>query len=420
MGFFAKLLGTIETFFHIGGPNRPGWKYNNFGENDGLEARAFDDSDFCIVRGKDPVANNDLVTLEYFNDNTLAPIADKNLLANTSGGSARPIATTLTALIDEALGSSQGNILYRDASAWKVLAPGTSGQFLETLGASANPAWGNAYTNTGIYGDGSDGDVTISADTSLTRDMFYHNLTVNTGINLFNQGFRIFVQNTLTLNGTISADGKAGTGTASGTGGKANNVIAGFAGTTPLCGGGGGGANGSGGSATTFSWGGSSSYNTALGSGTANPGTRPPDETSSSGANTVPRSAVDIVDMLVYKNGALTGGSGVTFQPVAGGGGGPSYTGGFTAAGGAGGGVLVVAARITKGNGTLSAQGGNGFVASANAIGYGGGGGVIGWVSADISGWTGSTSVVGGATGKYSTTGTNVAATAGTLFQLTA
>ncbi len=73
--------------------------------------------------------------------NVLSAIADGSLLANTSGGSAVPVATTLTAMIDYVMGSAQGDLLYRNASGWVVLAPGTSGQFLKTLGAAANPAW---------------------------------------------------------------------------------------------------------------------------------------------------------------------------------------------------------------------------------------------------------------------------------------
>ena len=59
----------------------------------------------------------------------------------------------LTALIDSAIGSTQGDVLYRGASSWAVLAPGTSGYFLETQGASANPTWapvsGSGTVNSG-------------------------------------------------------------------------------------------------------------------------------------------------------------------------------------------------------------------------------------------------------------------------------
>lgn len=83
---------------------------------------------------------------------SLAAIANNNLLANTSGGSAAPVATTLTGLIDSAIGNVQGDILYRNATGWVILAPGTSGQFLQTQGAAANPQWasGNAGTVTSV------------------------------------------------------------------------------------------------------------------------------------------------------------------------------------------------------------------------------------------------------------------------------
>lgn len=72
---------------------------------------------------------------------SLASIASNNILANITGGSAAPIANTLTATIDAAIGSTQGSILYRNSSTWVVLVPGTSGNFLQTQGAAANPIW---------------------------------------------------------------------------------------------------------------------------------------------------------------------------------------------------------------------------------------------------------------------------------------
>lgn len=44
------------------------------------------------------------------------------------------------ALLD-LIGNTQGDVLYRGASSWAALAPGTSGQFLKTQGAGANPVW---------------------------------------------------------------------------------------------------------------------------------------------------------------------------------------------------------------------------------------------------------------------------------------
>jgi len=49
-----------------------------------------------------------------------------------------------------------------------------------------------------LYGTGADGDVTISADTTLTSDKNYKNLTLG-AFTLNPGGYRIFVQNVLTL-----------------------------------------------------------------------------------------------------------------------------------------------------------------------------------------------------------------------------
>ena len=50
-----------------------------------------------------------------------------------------------------------------------------------------------------LYGTGSDGDVTISSNTTLTADMYYNNLTVNASVVLNTAGYRVFVKNLLVL-----------------------------------------------------------------------------------------------------------------------------------------------------------------------------------------------------------------------------
>lgn len=44
------------------------------------------------------------------------------------------------------IGTTQGTILYRGLTSWATLAPGTSGQFLRTNGAAANPSWASGNT----------------------------------------------------------------------------------------------------------------------------------------------------------------------------------------------------------------------------------------------------------------------------------
>lgn len=97
------------------------------------------------------------------------------------------------------LGSAKASVLKTGAAVFTNIAiGGTTLQYV--------------ITNSGIFsfGDGSDGDVTISADTTLSSDKYYENLTVDTGYTLNPGGYRIFVQNTFTLNGTIARNGNDG------------------------------------------------------------------------------------------------------------------------------------------------------------------------------------------------------------------
>lgn len=90
----------------------------------------------------------------------LAAIASGDLLANISGISASPSAVPVTTLFDSVFGNTQGYILYRNATVWTHLAPGTAGQILQTGGPAANPSWVNSgggsvtsiATNNGITG----------------------------------------------------------------------------------------------------------------------------------------------------------------------------------------------------------------------------------------------------------------------------
>jgi hypothetical protein len=57
--------------------------------------------------------------------------------------------TALSAALDAAIGATQGSVLYRGASMWAALAPGTSGQVLTTQGAGANPKWADQSGGSG-------------------------------------------------------------------------------------------------------------------------------------------------------------------------------------------------------------------------------------------------------------------------------
>lgn len=72
---------------------------------------------------------------------SFATIASLAVLANITGGSAAPLPNTVTAILDAVFGTTQGSVLYRGASLWAELGPGTASQFLYSGGASANPSW---------------------------------------------------------------------------------------------------------------------------------------------------------------------------------------------------------------------------------------------------------------------------------------
>src|SRR2546426_12736233 len=83
------------------------------------------------------------------------------------------------------------------------------------LGTGAAFAQTRTADGIGLFGDGSDGDVTITKtkSTFLTRDMYYNNLTIESGQTLNPNGFRVFVSGTLTLEdgARISRDGNDAT-----------------------------------------------------------------------------------------------------------------------------------------------------------------------------------------------------------------
>ena len=74
------------------------------------------------------------------------------------------------------------------------------------------------------FGNGSDGNVIISVNTTLTADKNYKNLTVNSGVTLNTAGFTVRVQFTLTNNGVITDSSSGGAGGGGG-GGDASGCV---------------------------------------------------------------------------------------------------------------------------------------------------------------------------------------------------
>src|SRR5579863_10484186 len=97
----------------------------------------------------------------------------------------------------------------------------SAGVFARYNGSTVQLSSGSVVTYVGVafFGDGSDGNVTINGVTTLSRDMFYANLTIAAGAALNTNGWRIYVAGTLDLTaasaGGISRNGNTG-GAASG------------------------------------------------------------------------------------------------------------------------------------------------------------------------------------------------------------
>lgn len=255
--------------------------------------------------------------------------------------------------------------------------------------------------NTSWFPTATDGDVTISANTTLVRDMYYNTLTINSGVTLTTAGFRIFAFTSITNNGTIDRSGNdasgitAGAGLAAGTlglggAGGAGGTAAGVAGTAASGLGGSGGAGGAG----------SGGAGGAGGTATATAAT--------AGGVEILQSASRATLGRDIAGTIIAGGAG------GGGGGGDGTAGG---GGGSGGGLLVLCSRSITGTGAVRAHGGNGGtpVAGNRGGGGGGGGGVIALVSEndttatsltfDVSGGLGSSGTGSGATGNNGSTG---------------
>ena len=276
----------------------------------------------------------------------------------------------------------------------------SAGQVPTSTGSGTAPTWQFPAGGAAVFGDGSDGDVTISVDTTLSRDMYYNNLTINSGMRLTTAGFRVFVKNTITNNGYISNNG--------GNGGNGTSSVAGAAGAAPL---GpqtvGTGSIGGVGKLAQLSGGAGGAVTAGFGGTGGTGGTQVPYAGGAGGVVTAPTAAQgSIRDLVAAVRGLLLDGGKANAGSGGGGGGCNSTTQGSGGGGGGGGVVIVVARTIVNTSGVIEARGGNGGSAStaSQGIGAGGGGGLLILVYATLTSGTesapaGSPGVTGSTTG---------------------
>jgi len=245
------------------------------------------------------------------------------------------------------------------------------------------------------FGDGSDGDATISGDTTLTADKYYDDLVINTGVTLNPGRYRIFARTT-TLNGTgkIASNGNNGgngsDGSAGGGGGSAGAALADGYLKGSVAGGAGGagstvngvaGSAGANGTATSNSLG---SNGVAGGTGKTGAGLG---GAGGAGGSAGVATAANVKLIANWHLATLldVGATGATLKfdnsagAGGGGGGGDNNGGGGGGSGSAGGIIAIYSKTITIGaSASITANGGNGGnggVGNNNGAGGGGGSG---------------------------------------------
>ena len=329
-------------------------------------------------------------------------------------------------IIDTAGLIRSGQTAYDTGTGWWIgndggtpkLSIGNSAGNKITWNGSTLTVVGTIVGGTFYRGNGSDGAVTISVDTTLTGDKYYSSLTVNNGVTLNTGSCRIFCSGTVTNNGTISRTGNTGgnggvgegtPGTSGGTAGAAGAALAaGYmpAGSPGKAGGVGGTANpagdgltGTAGDNVTNSLGATSVAGVTGGTGGTGGLGDQGDGGLGGGAGTAtapsnsfmkildPAMAALMISITAGSSPALINTSGGTGSSGGGGGGsgdgGPlrGGAGGGGAGSGSSGGFVFISAReiINAGtigcNGGVGGNGGNGGNGTGGNVGGGGGGG---------------------------------------------
>lgn len=260
--------------------------------------------------------------------------------------------------------AAKGDVLVFDGTHWIRKAIGSDGQYLKADSAQSDgTAWSDiaSMPDVFLFGDGSDGDVSISGTVILTRDMYYHNLTISSASVLNTNGWRVFVSGILDMTATpssghINNKGIDATLQPAAAGGAGNSV--------------GGGSDGIIGAAITSVQGGVSTATDAGGQGGLS-------GTSFTVATAATRNALTgirprrlTLDLIKGIFVALTGGSG---------GGGGNSANAVGGGGGGGGGVIFIAARTINRSASnftiINANGGIGGSGTAGGVSAGGGGG---------------------------------------------
>ena len=372
--------------------------------------------------------------------NLLTQAAHAVLIGPTSGGPATPtfrslVASDLTTLVVPVANGgtglsttpTNGQILIGNGTNY-TLGTITAGPGIAVVNGAGtitvtNSTPGVGTLSPGFVGNGVDGDVVISVNTTLVRDMNYNSLTVNAGVTLTTAGFTIFSKTFISVaaTGFIVRNGNVGGNSATTAAGAAGAALSG--GTTGSSGAGGAGGAG------TITNGGSGVASGAISGeggsgGVGGNGGVGSSGTGGSGGNSGALSLRFFSNVQPNWKYTLVG----TYMPTgvggaggaAGGGDGVNLGRGGGGGASAGGGILLIADSLNN-LGTIQAKGGAGGNGGAGALGNvgggaGGGGGGGGMImvmvntltsrgTLDVSGGAGGLGSAGAGTGGAGTNG---------------
>lgn len=282
--------------------------------------------------------------------------------------------------------TTSGDTIYGGASGTPTrLAIGSTGQI--SVVASGLPSW--AYPTTNLFGDESDGDLTVTGVINLSSPVYYRTLTLNAGANIITNGYPIYCKtldlsnapaNAITWSGTVGNNSTAAAGgaapganTSTYIGGAGNGTAGGASSTTT-------GAQAGAPVAQNPSNGGRSNSSGAGGAGAAGAQAGGALRGGATVSNSIKYGMAMPGALFMRNTSMILGGAGGAGGGGGGGSGTQSGTGGGS--GGAGGAMVAIFAKnvITSGStasGAITSKGGAGGSAgaAANANAGGGGGG---------------------------------------------
>lgn len=179
-GGFVNALGLMDT---EGAQDAVGGILSNAGDivftyDDATPAITAAIKNDAVTTAK--ILNDAVTTGKILNDAvTYAKIQNVSvtdrLLGRDTAGAGDIEELTLSQALDFIGSAAQGDILYRGAANWARLGAGTSGQFLQTLGAAANPQWalpGLVLLTSGTVNNAASLDIVLTAYTGFRAIKF--------------------------------------------------------------------------------------------------------------------------------------------------------------------------------------------------------------------------------------------------------